>query len=219
VIFNVWLVFLYYEHHCLNDPGSAVLLITSQGARSGVRGVFSAQSGFARPYFLLFSFFPGTGCRSAQRSSAFFYREIVRCRIFDRHRVQNILSSFKNPGRSSCRRADGLRNNRTHFLQAFATQISNPKAILFFTSLVPQFINPAGNIPFPIFTSCGNRRDSRDFYTDRIRLAGRPGRKNDADNPLLPLDRQGLRSHSYCYRSASYFFSRTGKFSVLVARK
>ncbi len=40
------------------------------------------------------------------------------------------------------------------FTQAFITQISNPKAIIFFVALLPQFINPAGNIPLQ-FTILG----------------------------------------------------------------
>ena len=62
--------------------------------------------------------------------------------------VQNILSSFKNPGSLVMPMNKQPAGQQNTYLQAFATQISNPKAILFFTALVPQFINPAGNIPF-----------------------------------------------------------------------
>ena len=32
------------------------------------------------------------------------------------------------------------------FIQGFLTEISNPKAIVFFVALLPLFIKPAGNI-------------------------------------------------------------------------
>jgi threonine/homoserine/homoserine lactone efflux protein len=36
------------------------------------------------------------------------------------------------------------------FARAFAVQAANPKAIVFFTALLPQFIDPAGSVPFQV---------------------------------------------------------------------
>jgi threonine/homoserine/homoserine lactone efflux protein len=129
-------------------PGPAVLLITSQGARSGVRAGFFGALGIctANIFFFILS---SLGLAVALHSAAILFFIVKLCGAGYLIVIggQNIFSSFKKPGLLAIpmnRRPEGQQNT---FLQAFATQISNPKAILFFTSLVPQFINPAGNIP------------------------------------------------------------------------
>ncbi len=129
-------------------PGPAVLLITSQGARSGVRAGFFGALGICTAnilYFILSSLGLAVALHSA--ATLFFIVKLCGAGYLIVIGVQNILSSFKNPGSLAIPLNGKHAEKQNTFLQAFATQISNPKAILFFTSLVPQFINPAGNIP------------------------------------------------------------------------
>jgi homoserine/homoserine lactone efflux protein len=37
------------------------------------------------------------------------------------------------------------------FIQGLTTQLANPKAIIFFTALLPQFVDPAGNVALQCF--------------------------------------------------------------------
>jgi threonine/homoserine/homoserine lactone efflux protein len=152
VLFKVWLFYLITSVVASMTPGPAVLLITSQGMRSGVRASFFGALGICTANLLYF-FLSSLGLAVALQNAAalFFIVKLCGAGYLIVTGAWSILSSWKSPG-SFARPSDNRTAKKQNtFLQAFATQISNPKAILFFTALVPQFIDPAGNIPFQFF--------------------------------------------------------------------
>jgi threonine/homoserine/homoserine lactone efflux protein len=124
---------------CLT-PGPAVMFIISSALKAGARksifsnlGILSANS----VYFAL----SATGIGALLLSSKLFfavkwigaaYLIILGLRLlFDRKTVEQAAES-------------AVVHYRSHhlYLDGFALQMSNPKAILFFSALLPQFINP-----------------------------------------------------------------------------
>ncbi|MFZ1976979.1 MAG: LysE family translocator [Bacteroidota bacterium] len=186
MIFKVWLVFCITSIVASMTPGPAVLLITSQGARSGVRGSFFGALGICTAnifYFILSSLGLAAALHSA--TTLFFIVKLCGAGYLIVIGVQNILSSFKNPGSLVMpmnKRPAGQQNT---YLQAFATQISNPKAILFFTALVPQFINPGGNIPFQFSLLAATDVTPEIFILTGYGWLGARGGKMMQENPSL----------------------------------
>lgn len=120
-------------------PGPAVLLVISQGIR---RGYASSQRGAAgilagnAIYFALSAMGLGALLIASKRvfdvlqilGAAYLIliglRMLIRPAKLEEQSVQEVGSSGS-------------------FLQGLLTQLSNPKAIVFFTALLPQFIDPA----------------------------------------------------------------------------
>jgi len=49
----------------------------------------------------------------------------------------------------------GGRSDLSRFLNGFVLELSNPKALLYFSSLLPQFVDPSGNIFLQLTILCG----------------------------------------------------------------
>ncbi len=58
--------------------------------------------------------------------------------------VRMILKSFSQEGEEQT--VSNSAGSRQLFIQGLTTQLANPKAIIFFTALLPQFIDPNGNV-------------------------------------------------------------------------
>jgi homoserine/homoserine lactone efflux protein len=135
---------------CLT-PGPAVLLIVSQGIRRGfrssTRGAFGILTGNGF-YFLL----------SAAGLGALL---IASKRVFDVLQIAGAaylmlmgLKMLVKPGRVDDRAADNagpVPGETGSFLQGVLTQLANPKALVFFTALLPQFIDPTRPVAMQFF--------------------------------------------------------------------
>ena len=137
---TTWWLFVCMETVLCLTPGPAVMFILSSALKAGARksvfsnlGILSANS----VYFAL----SATGIGALLLSSKLFfavkwigaaYLIILGLRLlFDRKTVEQAAEST-------------VVHYRSHhlYLDGFALQMSNPKAILFFSALLPQFINP-----------------------------------------------------------------------------
>ena len=142
---NLILAFALTEFLLCLSPGPAVLLISSQGARYGVKQSIYGIWGVILGNIFYFSV-SALGLGAVILASAWLYRgiELVGALYLVFLGGRMLLSVFQKrlPGNEDSPIAGG-----NHlFLQAFAMQLGNPKAIVFFVALLPQFVTPDGNM-------------------------------------------------------------------------
>jgi homoserine/homoserine lactone efflux protein len=122
------------------SPGPAVLLTVSHGVRGGVRDAAKVALGVQAGngvYFALSAL--GLGA-VLQASEALFHA--IKW-IGAAYLVFLGVRTWRNARRNAQAGAvPGASGNRP-FAQAVLTQLANPKAVLFFGALMPQFIDPA----------------------------------------------------------------------------
>ena len=120
-------------------PGPAVLLVVSQGMRRGFassrRGAAGILTGNAI-YFALSA--AGLGALLVASKRVFDVLQIVGAAYLVLVGLRMLLmpSRIERLDESAARRLDGS------FAQGLITQLANPKAIVFFTALLPQFVDP-----------------------------------------------------------------------------
>ena len=125
-------------------PGPAVLLTLSYALRRGTRGGLAAASGILAGNTLYFVL-SGLGVVALLLASyrvftilkwagALYLAFLGLRALFARHGV--------TPDETALGRGEGGRA----FGSGFVTQVSNPKALVFFVAILPQFIDPHGAI-------------------------------------------------------------------------
>ena len=129
---------------CLT-PGPAVLLIVSQamkrGFRPSMRGAFGILTGNAI-YFALSAM--GLGALLVASRTVFEIIKWIGAGYLMFMGVKMI--AFAPPPDQIPRQA-----RDDSFRQALFVQLSNPKAVVFFTALLPQFIDPKGPVALQFF--------------------------------------------------------------------
>jgi threonine/homoserine/homoserine lactone efflux protein len=129
---------------CLT-PGPAVLLVMSQAMRRGfvpsLRGAFGILAGNTI-YFALSA--TGLGALLVASKTVFEGIKWAGAAYLLFIGIRMIVSR---------KTADDAAPQRPYggFLQGLVTQLANPKAIVFFTALLPQFIDPHGPIALQFF--------------------------------------------------------------------
>lgn len=145
---HVWWLFLLTETVLSLTPGPAVLLVISQGLRSGGRrsifsnlGILSANAA----YFAISA--TGLGALILASYEVFaairwigaaYLVWLGLSAIFGRH---SIVSTTDSAGISR------TESNTRLFTSGFVLQAANPKALVFFTALLPQFVSPSQPLP------------------------------------------------------------------------
>lgn len=138
---QVWSAFALIETVLCLTPGPAVLLVLSQALTRGtaktiwsILGILGANTA----YFVLSA--TGIGAILLASYDLFFAIKWIGAGYL----VWLGISAFFGKSKSlSVRRGSATpAPGRRLFLNGFILQMSNPKALLFFSALVPQFINP-----------------------------------------------------------------------------
>lgn len=145
------LVFAVTEFLLSLTPGPAVLLVVSQGMTAGfkpsLRGTLGILTGNA-VYFVL----SALGLSALLMASATLFQLIkwlgIAYLILTGIRMLVISGESEQMERVEKRRSLKL------FSQGLITQLANPKAIVFFTALLPQFVSPGGKM-FEQFVALG----------------------------------------------------------------
>jgi threonine/homoserine/homoserine lactone efflux protein len=118
-------------------PGPAVLLVISQamkrGFRTSTRGAFGILAGNAI-YFAL----SAAGLGALLMASRVVF-EVIRYAGAGYLMLVGFRMIFFASSISAAPEAESR-----SFVQGLITQLANPKAIVFFTALLPQFVNPHG---------------------------------------------------------------------------
>ncbi len=122
------------------SPGPAVLLVVSQGMRSGVRASFIGSLGIIAGDIIYFAI-SALGLGTILLASHFMFLLIkwagaVYLFYLGLKLIKNTFVFKEEPEAE-----ETVIVYQKVFRQGFLMQLANPKAILFFTALVPQFIN------------------------------------------------------------------------------
>jgi homoserine/homoserine lactone efflux protein len=148
---ETWLLFCLTETVLCFTPGPAVLLVVSlaltRGARAGLGGsigILAANAG----YFIL----SGTGIGAILLASweLFFLIKWVGAAYLIWLGLRMLLtrSSVFVPQDEAA--ASTAPRTIAPFTHGLVTQGANPKALVFFTALLPQFIAPHGGVPVQV---------------------------------------------------------------------
>ena len=142
--FKTWLLFLVMETSLSLSPGPAVFYVVSQGARGALRRSMPAAAGIISAnavYFTLSATSLGAIIAASARfflvakwvgAAYLIYLGIKALRsAASSHAVALGETSPSEPG-----------EGRRVYLGALTLQRANPKALLFFLALLPQFIDP-----------------------------------------------------------------------------
>ena len=137
---QIWSAFALVELALCLTPGPAVLLVLSQalsrGAGKAVWSIFGILAANTT-YFLLSA--TGIGAVLLASYDLFFAIKWIGAAYLVWLGVNAFMSATNTLPMQA---AGGLGNVWQLFTSGFVLQMANPKALLFFTALVPQFINP-----------------------------------------------------------------------------
>jgi threonine/homoserine/homoserine lactone efflux protein len=142
---ELWLAFCATETALCFVPGPAVLFVVSvamaRGSRPGLAAALGILAGNAF-YFLLSS----TGVAAVVLASARLFSALKWAGAA--YLVWLGLGMLLAPARSSSPVLP--QPIRRSFLRGFVVQAANPKALVFFVALLPQFLDPAAPVAFQL---------------------------------------------------------------------
>lgn len=149
---SVWLVFLGASLVTTFSPGPAVLLAVSNSVAFGARKALFSSLGNALGIFLVSSAaMAGLGVVLRTSSVLFLAFKVVGAAYLVYLGIRQWTSRiniFDHPTPSTL---SGQQDERKFFQQGLLVAGTNPKSILFFTALFPQFIKPAVSVPEQFF--------------------------------------------------------------------
>ena len=137
---TTWWIFVCTETVLCLMPGPAVMFVLSSALKAGARKSIASNLGILTANTVYFAL-SATGIGALLLSSKLFlavkwigaaYLIVLGLRLLIEHK-----ESDKSV-------VETLNDHKSHhlFLNGFTLQMSNPKAILFFSALLPQFLNP-----------------------------------------------------------------------------
>jgi homoserine/homoserine lactone efflux protein len=164
---QTWLLFCLTEIILCLIPGPAVLFVLATALRRGFRAGSVAAAGILAGNTFYYAL-SATGIAavivashalfSALKWAGAAYLVWLGLRMLIARAAHTTRQSGDDPAaelagelaedRPASERPDG-RAQRL-FARAFIVQAANPKALVFFIALLPQFINPAGSVPWQI---------------------------------------------------------------------
>jgi threonine/homoserine/homoserine lactone efflux protein len=139
------LLFAITEFLLCLTPGPAVLLVVSQAVKSGFKSSMKGASGILAGntiYFVLSAL--GLGALLSSSATLFQIIKWTGAAYLVFIGLRMLLSRTPLGGVDS----EAVRPKRPVrlFSEGLVTQLSNPKAIVFFSALLPQFLSPDGNM-------------------------------------------------------------------------
>jgi homoserine/homoserine lactone efflux protein len=148
---NTWLLFLVMETALSLSPGPAVFYTVSQGARGGLVRALPAALGILSANAIYFAL-SATSLGALIAASARFFT--VAKWLGAAYLVYLGVRALASAGHSQAVALNGsaqgsvpdFSDRRRVYLGALTLQLANPKALLFFLALLPQFID----LKFPV---------------------------------------------------------------------
>jgi len=143
--FKTWLLFLAMETALSLSPGPAVFYVVSQGVRGALRRTLPAAAGILTANGIYFAL-SATSLGAIIAASARFFT--VAKWVGAAYLIYLGIKALRSAGSmhsvalgaQSAGNEGGLRGV---YLGALTLQLANPKALLFFLALLPQFIDPS----------------------------------------------------------------------------
>jgi homoserine/homoserine lactone efflux protein len=143
---TVWWLFVPVETVLCLTPGPAVLLVLATALRRGPRASIGSTLGILSANTIYFALSAtGLGALLLASYRIFFLIKWVGAAYLIYLGVKALLSksgAFGNPETPS----QSSRSSPRLFMDGLLLQLSNPKAIVFFAALLPQFIDPKGDL-------------------------------------------------------------------------
>jgi len=142
---GIWTLFVVTETALCFTPGPAVLLVLSQGLARGTASSIWSNLGILTGNTMYFAL-SGTGLGAALLASYELF-SVIRW-LGAAYLIWLGITAFvgTSPVFSVSRSDDGPARRSRIFVNGFVLQASNPKALLFFTALLPQFIDPRASV-------------------------------------------------------------------------
>ncbi|HEX4120619.1 MAG TPA: LysE family transporter [Verrucomicrobiae bacterium] len=130
------------------SPGPAVMCSMAQSTRYGFRSSLAGISGIQLGHFVFFVCITlGLGTLLATATTAFTILRTVGAIYLFCLGVRIIISTFRHSRPKAVQPMIPLPARRNLFLQGLLIQLTNPKALLFVSALLPQFIDPHHSVP------------------------------------------------------------------------
>jgi homoserine/homoserine lactone efflux protein len=142
--FNTWLLFLAMETALSLSPGPAVFYVVSQGARGSLRRAMPAAAGIISANAIYFTL-SATSLGAIIAASARFF--LIAKWAGAAYLIYLGVKALRSAGASHAvdlqvPESGDKGDRRRVYLGALTLQLANPKALLFFLALLPQFIDP-----------------------------------------------------------------------------
>jgi threonine/homoserine/homoserine lactone efflux protein len=153
---TIWLTFVAASLITTFSPGPAVLLAVSNSISFGVRNALASSAGNVTGIFLVSSAaVAGLGVVLHTSSLLFLVMKVVGAAYLIYLGVRQWKSKINIFDRQVHCANSSKQQTARFFTQGLLVAITNPKAILFFTALFPQFLKVEVSMPeqFLVFTS------------------------------------------------------------------
>jgi homoserine/homoserine lactone efflux protein len=141
---KTWLLFLVMETALSLSPGPAVFYVVSQGARGALRRSLPAAGGIISANAIYFTL-SATSLGAIIAASARFF--MIAKWVGAAYLIYLGIKALRSAGSSHAVALGDAPpveqgDRRRVYLGALTLQLANPKALLFFLALLPQFIDP-----------------------------------------------------------------------------
>jgi homoserine/homoserine lactone efflux protein len=142
--FKTWLLFLVMETALSLSPGPAVFYVVSQGVRGALRRAVPAAAGIISANAIYFALSATSlGAIIAASSRFFAVAKWVGAAYLIYLGIKSLRSAASSHAVDLGDTVPAQQGDRRRvFLGAVTLQLANPKALLFFLALLPQFIDP-----------------------------------------------------------------------------
>ena len=151
---STWLLFIAVGTAAVVSPGPAILLAISNSVRFGMPKVFLSSLGNISGLFILScAAIFGLGAVLKTSTNLFLIVKLIGAAyliylgIRQWRSKTNFFSESTKLDLIKHRTPAKKKSNLKIFLEGFLIAMTNPKAILFFTALFPQFINTNDSLP------------------------------------------------------------------------
>jgi len=142
MVFSTWLLFIAVGVIAVISPGPAILLSISNSIRFGMRKVALSSFGNICGLFLLSSAaIFGLGAVLKTSTILFLVIKLIGAAYLIYLGVRQWRSKTNFFGEVDAKSTGREKSKKRFFLEGFLIAMTNPKAILFFTALFPQFID------------------------------------------------------------------------------
>jgi homoserine/homoserine lactone efflux protein len=143
---KIWFFYFITELILSITPGPAVLLVSAQGFKYGAKSSYLGSLGISTGnlmYFVLTSF--GLGALILTAGNLFLYIKYAGAIYLI---ISGLIMIYNSLYRIPKVKSNILvnQNNFKFYIQGFITQAANPKAIIFFVALIPQFLDNSKNV-------------------------------------------------------------------------
>lgn len=139
---DTYLIFLITTAVVCLTPGPAALLVVAQGISNGLRRSYWAIAGIALANSLYFAL-SATGIAALIVASGTLFNVIKWVGVAYLFYLGIAAMRSKSSALTVTGDAREAVGGTRAFWQAVVVELSNPKALLYFVALLPQFINPA----------------------------------------------------------------------------